>query len=315
MYFLLSLLFIGAVSFFIRNYLKRSPSLKVDYSFGNANLLALEVAVRAKQFKEAEVLIRSFEVNMRTLAIDHLALTCTTLELQSWVTSNGGTGYDGLALATHYGLLNWAFEQTKTFANATKTEQKAFTFNSENGRQHLDLVENSRSYFFEKQLRLIRLKMITGEIDAAWNHFIAATNQEPDTFFPYLYAAECIQPKWGGDLNRIQKLIAMLPELPEVRMCVMLKLIQDSFSQEENLFGGTMDDLVTFATEQLALIDNELSKEVPDSGIKYYIYNYVIVTSERLGNKVLKQKYIQLAQGYTTLFPYGPIFPQELAQM
>ncbi len=49
-----------------------------------------------------------------------------------------------------------------------------------------------------------------------------------------------------------------------------------------------MDDLVTFATEQLALIDNELSKEVPDSGIKYYIYNYVIVTSERLGNKVFE---------------------------
>jgi hypothetical protein len=76
-----------------------------------------------------------------------------------------------------------------------------------------------------------------------------------------------------------------------------------------------MDDLVTFATEQLALIDNELSKEAPEGAIKYYIYNYVIVTSERLGNKVLKQKYTQLAQGYTTLFPYGPLFPQELAQM
>ncbi|MFT7297038.1 MAG: hypothetical protein ACI80P_001807, partial [Flavobacteriales bacterium] len=114
LYFLLSLLFIGAVALIIRNYLKRSPSLKVDYSFGNANLLALKVAVRAKQFKEAEVLIGSFEVNMRTLAIDHLALTCTTLELQSWVTSNGGTGYDGLALAGHYGFLNWSFEQTKS---------------------------------------------------------------------------------------------------------------------------------------------------------------------------------------------------------
>lgn len=315
MNFLLTLAFIGSIIFILRHYFKRRPALQIDYSFGNPKFISIQKAITASRFTEAESLIRAENVTMRTLAIDHLALTCTSEEIQAWVSEEGGIGFDGLTLAAHYGFSNWSFELNHSFAQASKTAQRAFTLNRENATQHLDLIENYRLYFFEKQLRLIRLKTVNGEIDAAWNHFIAASNQEPDAFFPYLYVAESIQPKWGGDLNRVQRLLSLLPEIPEVRMSVMLKLIHDSFIHNENLFGGSMEELITFATEQLKHIDQELEKSAPENEIKFFLYNYMVVNSERLGNKVMKNKYVLASKGYTTLFPYGPVFKEEVSKM
>ncbi len=276
---------------------------------------SIQKAVCSKQFDEAESLIRAESTTLRTLAIDHLALTCTSKQLQTWVCEKGGTGFDGLTLAAHYCFSNWSFELNHSFAQASKTAQRAFTLNSQNAAQHIDLIENNRLYFFEKQLRLIRMKTVNGEIDAAWNHFIAASNQEPDAFFPYLYVAESIQPKWGGDLIRIQKLLSLLPEIPEVRMGVMLKFIHDSFIHNENLFGGSMEELVVFASEQLKHIDQELEKSVPENEIKFFLYNFMVVNSERLGNKVMKNKYVLASKGYTTLFPYGLVFKEDVSRM
>ena len=71
------------------------------------------------------------------------------------------------------------------------------------------------------------------------------------SWFFFVEAKDAVQHRWGGDLDKVQNFLNLLPQVIEIRMVVMLKLIEDSFTTNEKLFKGGMDNLVAFTNEQL----------------------------------------------------------------
>ena len=117
--------------------------------------------------------------------------------------------------------------------------------------------------------------------------------------------AENIQPKWGGNLEIIEKFIDGLTEDPLVNQTVYLKVVWDSVLANENLFGGSMKDLKEQAKALLFEIDAELNNHPPSSIQKYVLYNYMTVVSEEFGIKALNLKYNKMMAGNFTLYPFG----------
>lgn len=292
----------------VKRFLSKNPTITIDYSFGHETLNSILRMIEEGQFTRATECYFELDYQHQSYAVDLLALTASTELLQSWVCAEGGTGLDGLVLATHYHHLNWQFDLKASFAHASRAEQLKYESNLEKAKEHLELIENSRSYFLEKSIRQIRIKLLDGKQDEAWNHFIAATNQEPDAFWAYVYATDVVQPKWGGDLNKVQALLDRLPQVTEIRMTVMLKLIEDSFNVNENLFKGEMNDLVAFATEQLKAMHQQIGQAELHPLHQYVVFNYMRNVAERLGDKPMKQVYLMKGKGYRTLIPDGPVF-------
>ena len=308
MILLAALLFIAIAAFLVKRFLSKNPTVTLDYSFGNTELKSIQILIEEGEFQRAAEAFGALTYNQQSYAVDLLALTIKTELLQSWVCTEGGTGLDGLVLATHYHHLNWQFDLNSSFAHATRPEQLKYQSNLDKAKEHLELIENSRSFFLEKSIRQIRVKLLDGKQEEAWNHFVAATNQESDAFWAYVFAADVVQPKWGGDLNNVQTLLDKLPQVTEIRMVVMLKLIEDSFTTNENLFKGGMNDLVAFASEQLNAMHQQVQQTQLDPLHRFVVFNYMKALAERLGDKQLKQTYLTKGRGFRTLLPDGPVF-------
>lgn len=305
---LAALLFIAIVAFLVKRFLAKNPTSTLDYTFGNTELKSIQLLADEGKFERASKAFLALDYNLQSYAVDHLALTLKTELLQSWVCAEGGSGLDGLVLATHYHHLNWQFDLNSSFTQSSRAEQLKYKSTIEKAKEHLELVENNRAFFLEKSIRQIRIKLLDGKQEQAWNHFIAATNQEKDAFWAYVFAADVVQPTWGGDLDKVQTLLDLLPQVTEIRMVVMLKLIEDSFNTNENLFKGGMDDLVAFANEQLKAMDQHLKQTDLHPLHQFVVFNYMRNVAERLGDKQLKQVYLTKGMGFKTLVPDGPIF-------
>lgn len=295
----------GLVAYYF--YQKRTPfsGKKVDYSFGEANLQKIKSKLEEQEFTSAEFLIYELDPDELRQVIDHVTLNGVGKTILDWKEALPNSQLANLFLGVFY-IHQASLNRGNSPLDALPPEQKKLFFEySDKAKDLLEKVDSDDELKTEAYAQLLRIAGTTGDFESANVYFDKCLKLNPNHLWAHIEYAENIQPKWGGNLEIIEKFIDDLTDDPLVNQTVYLKMVWDSVLANENLFGGTMQDLKQQAKALLFEIDAEVNNHPPSSIQKYVLYNYMTVVSEEFGIRALNQKYNKMMDGNFTLYPFG----------
>lgn len=120
-----------------------------------------------------------------------------------------------------------------------------------------------------------------------------------------IHYSEAIQPKWLGSEEEVQELLKILPSKKIIQQIITLKLMNDSFLDQNNYIQPEETDLEKSALSLIQSIDRELGNNSSLGIQKYVLYNYMALLAEVTQNQLLLMKYFQLMEAVYTLYPVG----------
>ncbi len=301
---ILVLVLIAAVAIFL--FLKWfRGSKKVDYSFGDPTIKKLKSLIDSGAYADAETEIYSLNSDMLTQALDYIALSVNEKKIMKWQNNSTSTEVPTLLLGVHYIHQAWLSRGHSVAEDVSPEGIDGFQFYQDKAFEQLTEISDHSKLSTEAYTRLIRAHMGYGQVEEAKEFFTKAVAKDPNKLWPYIAYSEVIQPKWNGNIEMIQELMAALPSRRLTQQIVELKLIYDSMQSEENYFEGSMEDLKKRASKLLNTIDNELLKKEETSIQRYVLYSYMFVTANDINQKAMSEKYFKKMNNYYTLYPFG----------
>lgn len=284
--------------------LRKKDDNRRDYSLGLPIAKEIQSLIKKKKYDLAEQKVKKQNLNDITQIVDHLALSLNEKEILKWnETSNND--FSVLALGTFY--LHSAWIARSHAQGEDVSEKRAAQF-----FEYLQLSDNTfekipDNSFFQPELcaRRIRLYMSFSDEELATENFKKISTEHPELIWPYIHYAEMIQPKWGGEISKIERFVDELPQDFLIQSIVQLKLIFDSIVIEDNYFKAQNNSIDTYAKEKLLAIDETLNSTEISSIHKFILYNYMEQTADCLNLKKLKSKYRKMAKDHYTIYPYG----------
>lgn len=302
---IITLILFGLISYYL--YQKRSTFAgeKVDYSFGDSNLQKIKSKLEEQEYTSAEFLIHQLDDGELRQAIDHVTLNGIEKTILDWKEALPDSQLANLFLGVFY-IHQASLNRGNSPLDALSPKQEELFFEySDNAKDLLGKIDADDEFKAEAYAQLLRISGSTGDFKNAGFYFDKCLELSPNHLWAHIEYAENIQPKWGGNLDLIGKFIDGLTDDPLVNQTVYLKMVWDSVLANENLFGGSMQDLKEQAKALLFEIDAELNNHPPASIQKYVLYNYMTVVSEEFGIKALNKKYNKMMGGNFTLYPFG----------
>lgn len=295
---------ISTIAFLLWKKLKHKFS-KVDYSFGLEEPKKAKKLLNEEKYEELETLVSTLNTDILTVTIDYLALNVNTEIFTKWEAKAANKDLPLLSFGVHYLHKAW-IERSHATANNVSDNQAALFFNYQDlSIDKLKNVNEKSGYFFECCSRLIRLNTGLGLYDDVQEYFEKCISINPSALWPYIHYCEAIEPKWIGENNKIIFFHKNLPNIDIIQQVINLKITLDSFTMEENYFGGNINELKNYAKEIVAKIDNEINSKPLTSPNKYIVYGYMYLIANEIGNSNLQNKYDKLINGYYTLYPFG----------
>ncbi len=289
-------------------YLRKKYKKNIDLSLGVSEINEIKLLIEKKQFDEAERLILKLNADNLTQTLDCIGLTINTSVLLEWKEKSKNIEISNLFLAVHFNHKAW-IARSHSFSRfvSKKNEDKFFDYQSKSV-EYFEQISEPSVFISEVYSRLIRVEMgYYGYCDEVAYNFEKAINIDETNLWAYIHYCEAIQPKWGGNLELISKLLKSLPDITLIQHTVRLKLLLDSFIISENYFGGSMIHLENIAKDELQKTDKELSNKSISSIHRFMLYNYMKLLADQVDNNELAKKYKALSKNYHTLYPYGVI--------
>jgi len=278
---------------------------KVDYSFGDVQVQKIKSKLDEQEYTSAEFLISQLDADELRQAIDHVTINGIGKTILDWKETLPDSQIANLFLGVYY-IHQASLNRGNLPLDALSKKQEELFFEySDQARDLLETVEDDKEFRAEAFAQLLRVAGTTGDFESADFYFDKCIELNPNHLWAHIEYAENIQPKWGGNLEIIEKFIDDLTEEPLVNQTIYLKMVWDSVLANENLFGGTMQDLKQQAKELLFEIDAEVNNHPPTSIQKYVLFNYMTVVSEEFGIRALNKKYNKMMEGNFTLYPFG----------
>ena len=300
-----TIIIFGLVTYYLYQKRPTFAGKKVDYSFGDSNLQKIKSKLEEQEYTSAEFLIHQLDADELRQAIDHVTLNGTGDTILDWKEAMPDSQMANLFLGVYY-IHQASLNRGNLPLDALSTKQEELFFEySDNAKDLLEKIDTHDEFKAEAYAQLLRIAGTTGDFKNADFYFDKCLELSPNHLWAHIEYAENIQPKWGGNLEIIEKFIDDLTEDPLVNQTIYLKMVWDSVLANENLFGGTMHDLKQQAKALLFEIDAEVNNHPPTSIQKYVLYNYMTVVSEEYGIKALNQKYNKMMGGNFTLYPFG----------
>ncbi len=297
---------LGAV-YGIRRIIKALRAPSNDYSFGNKDIQVVGMFIRNRKFQHAETMISQLSSDDLTQCLDHLTLSFTIKQLQEFNESSPKEYLADLILGVYYSHQAW-IARGRAYANQTSVDQAdLFYSNLEQSKKYLEQAIKSNLYDAEAHARMIRVTMGMGDLEASHAHFQKSIKRDATHIWAHMHYAECIQPKWGGSVDEINRFASNLPAHKLLRAIVQLKLLHDGFQADENYFDQSMD-MESYRLKLAEIViaysnDSELSNL--QSIHRFVVYGYMYAIAEAIGDKQIAKKYMQLLQGNFPLYPFG----------
>ena len=309
---LLILMFLGFVAYF---FYKKSPTFNgshVDYSFGDIDLQKIKSKIEEGEYTSAEFLIKQLESDDLHQAIDHVTLNGSEEMLLKWKEEDPDSPVVDLCLGVYYMHQGSVSRSNLSIQDITTGPIKSNAEYLHKANDILEKIEiNDETIQAEIYARLIRVAGLTENIEGVNLYFNKCLEIDAKHLWAHIEYAEQIQPKLGGDIKTVETFIDDLTEEPLVNQVIYLKMVWDSVLTNENLFGGSMDDLKKQAKALLYEIDAELNNQPPTSIQRFVVYNYMTVVAEEYGIKALNQKYNKLMNGNFTCLLYTSPSPRD----
>ena len=301
----ITLTIFGLVTYYLYQKRQTFAGQKVDYSFGDPAIQKIKSKLEEQEYTSAEFLINQLDVDNLRQAIDHVTLNGIGKTILDWKEALPNSQLANLFLGVYY-IHQASLNRGNLPLDALSTKQEELFFEySDEAKDLLGNIDSDDELKAEAYAQLLRIAGTTGDFKSADIYFEKCLALNPNHLWAHIEYAENIQPKWGGNLEIIEKFIDDLTDDPLVNQTVYLKMVWDSVLANENLFGGSMKDLKEQAKALLFEIDAELNNHPPSSIQKYVLYNYMTVVSEEFGIKALNQKYNKMMGGNFTLYPFG----------
>lgn len=300
-----TLIVFGLVTYYLYQKRPTFAGKEVDYSFGDPTLQKIKSKLEEQEYTSAEFLINQLDADDLRQAIDHVTLNGDSNILFDWKEALPDSQLANLFLGVYY-IHQASLDRGNLPPESLSAEQEELFFeNSDKAKVLLEKIESDPELKAEAYAQLLRIAGTTGDFKNTDIYFDKCLALNPNHLWAHIEYAENIQPKWGGNLEIIEKFIDDLTDDPLVNQTVYLKMVWDSVLANENLFGGSMKDLKQQAKALLFEIDAELNNHPPSSIQKYVLYNYMTVVSEEFGIRALNQKYNKMMEGNFTLYPFG----------
>lgn len=300
-----TIIVIGLVSYYLYQKRPTFAGKKVDYSFGNPKIQKIKTKLEEQEFTSAEFLINQLDTDNLRQAIDHVTLNGAGKTILDWKEALPDSQIANLFLGVYYIHQASLNRGNLPLNRMTSKQEELFYEYSDSAKELLENIDQDDEYKAEAYAHLVRISGTTGDFEGADYYFDKCLELNPNHLWAHIEYAENIQPKWGGNLEIIENFIDNLTEEPLVNQTIYLKMVWDSVLANENLFGGTMQDLKHQAKALLFEIDAEVNNHPPSSIQKFVLYNYMTVVSEEFGIRALNQKYNKLMAGNFTLYPFG----------
>lgn len=300
-----TLIFFGLISYYLYQKRQTFTGQEVDYSFGDPVIQKIKSKLDEQEYTSAEFLINQLDSDELRQAIDHVSLNGNVKTIMDWREALPNSQLAILFLGVSY-IHQASLDRGNLPADSLSSEQEELFIDSSNKAINLlEKINSDPEIKAEAYAQLLRVAGSTGDFKSADTYFDKCLELNPNHLWAHMEYAENIQPKWGGNLEIIEKFIDDLTDDSLVNQTVYLKMVWDSVLANENLFGGSMKDLKQQAKELLFEIDAELNNHPPSSIQKYVLYNYMTVVSEEFGIRALNQKYNKMIDGNFTLYPFG----------
>lgn len=275
------------------------------YSLGLQEAETIRELIDSKQYSEAERQIKNLSSDNLTQTVDHIALSMEEPVFLEWQSLTKEKDIAALFKGVFYNHEAW---KARTHGYAKDVSQKGiegFFYYQEKATSCLESISEGFQLIGEVYSRMIRVSLGNGNDDAVESYFNKATAINPEMIWPYIHYSEAIQPKWGGSLEAIDRLMNNLPDRVLTQQIVELKLRLDSFIASENYFSGSMHELKEITKTRLVAIDESIKKNPPKSIHRYILHNYMMSLSGEVNKFTLKKHYKTLMNGYYTLYPFG----------
>jgi tetratricopeptide (TPR) repeat protein len=302
---IITIILFGLFAYYLYQKRPTFAGKKVDYSFGDANLQKIKSKLEEREYTSAEFLIHQLDADELRQAIDHVTLNGIGKTILDWKETLPDSQLADLFLGVYY-IHQASLNRGDLPLDALSPKQAELFFEySDEAKDLLEKIDSGHEFKAEAYAQLLRVAGTTGDFESADFYFDQCLALSPNHLWAHIEYAENIQPKWGGNLEGIEKFINGLTDDPLVNQTVYLKMVWDSVLANENLFGGTMEDLKQQAKALLFEIDAEVNNHPPASIQKYVLYNYMTVVSEEFGIRALNQKYNKMMGENFTLYPFG----------
>lgn len=284
---------------------KLKTKYAVDYSFGfDPAKKALKNLIKGK-YQEVSSTLPGLSSNEVHLVVEYLSLMQNEKELLAWLEKAEEKNLPNVVLGLYYIDEAWRARSSKLFSELTEKQKSEFGYYLEKVHDHLSKVEDNSYLSGHAFTYLITYYMAFGEVEDATECYSIARQKNPDLLETYVRYANAITPKWGGSLELIQDFLGKLPKIPLIRQVMELRYINASYDDNQNYFGGTIEQLKHRASAALIRIDGELAINPPETTDKYTVYNYMFVVAGKLNDNALMKKYNKLINGYYTITPHG----------
>lgn len=302
------ILTIGLKLFFFKKVVKALRAPSRNYSFGRKDINATALFIQNKKFRQAETMLEQFNSDDLTQAIDHIALSSTEKQLRKYFDVSNGSHTASLLLGAWYLHNAWRIRGHKAASELKEKQIKGYIGNLTLSAPLLQSATGSNWIAAEAHSRLIRVDMGLSDADSAEENFKEAIKADKEHLWSYIHYSECIQPKWGGSIEKVQQLLNVLPDNYLIKNTVRLKLLYDSYLLNENYFnlGDSPEEVHTFISDVLISLDAEISENPPESIQRYVLYGYIYLLST-VANKDITKKYKKLVGTNLTLYPFGII--------
>ncbi|MFK7773714.1 MAG: DUF4034 domain-containing protein [Saprospiraceae bacterium] len=300
-----TIILFGLVTYYLYQKRPTFAGKEVDYSFGDPTVQKIKSKLEELEYTSAEFLINQLDADDLRQAIDHVTLNGNEKTILDWKEALPNSQLANLFLGVYYIHQASLNRGNLPMEELPAKQEELFFENSEMAKDLLGKIDEDPELKAEAYSQLLRIAGTTGDFKSADIYFDKCLALNPNHLWAHIEYAENIQPKWGGNLEVIEKFIDGLTDDPLVNQTVYLKMVWDSVLANENLFGGSMKDLKAQAKALLFEIDAELNNHPPSSIQKYVLYNYMTIVSEEFGIRALNQKYNKLMGGNFTLYPFG----------
>jgi len=302
------LIFLGLIKFTqddSTEFENENTKIAIDYSFGNDVIKRSKELLEKGEFEKAKDEFFLMNSDLLTQAIDCICLNGEEETLLKWQTFNPDLELPKLFLGAFYLHQAWISRGYQKGYELNDSQVLGFVEYLGEAERYLSKIKSSPSIILEAKSRLIRVYMGQSKYEKAEEAFEYCFDQNPEHTWSYLHLIELIQPKWGGSTALVKSYLDRFsPNSLQYRIS-SLKLIWDSFTWENNVFGGSMIELNDFAFETAKGIHEEIKVKPPKSIHKFVLFNYMEVIFQELGYQDLAKHYEKLRANYLTLYPYG----------
>jgi tetratricopeptide (TPR) repeat protein len=278
---------------------------KTDYSYRLQEAIDIKKELIQGNYTKVEDLFLALSSDNISHTTDYLALNSGVEQLKKWSETTRKSEIAQLILATYYGHKGWKIRGYGYASDVPLKDRFSFSDYQKKALELYKDVQNNKLLKAEVYSRLIRVYMSLGETEKGTKAFQKCIKLDSLKVWAYIHQSEAIQPKWGGSLEEVTSLREKITSLELIDQITSLKLLLDSHISGDNLTGNDEVDLKTQSKELILKIDKQIRKNLPNSILKYILYNYMVAVAQEAENENIISTYFYKMNDNYTLYPFG----------